>query len=181
MTCKSCTSRVDAYWQADWAALLDAEGVVAGQPEERALIARVFLAAPGTYPWTCTDWAMRLTVCSMCRAELGTGDSGCLACASADQARWAWDYAGMPASMTYNEHVLRVAVTCLRAAHHKRDSQVAFWRLSIPFLLIGETATPAQAQRIRTYLLAGRTEELSAGSSFAALAALPDLPWRSLA
>ncbi|HVK24105.1 MAG TPA: hypothetical protein VM677_22360 [Actinokineospora sp.] len=177
--CKSCTDRIDAYWLADWAALLDTEGVVAGEPEERDLVARVFAAEPGTHPWTCTDWAMRLTVCPTCRAELGTGDSGCLRCAGADQSRWAWDYAAMPNSMTHNEHVLRVTVAGLRAAHRRRDNQVAYWRLSLPFLITGEAVTAAQAQRVRTYLLAGRTEELSAGGSFADMAALPDLPWRA--
>ncbi|SDJ39041.1 hypothetical protein SAMN05192558_10910 [Actinokineospora alba] len=181
LACATCTERVDAYWKADWAALLDTEGVVAGDPEERDLVARVFGAEPGAFPWTCTDWALRLTVCPTCRAELGTGDSGCLACAGADQARWAWDYAAMPTAMTYNEHSLRVTVAGLRAAHRRRDSQVSYWRLSLPFLLTGEPISKVQAQRVRTFLLAGREDELTSAASYAEMAALPDLPWRALA
>jgi len=163
---------------ADWAALLDAESVVAGEPEERELANRVLVDSPGTHPWTCTDWAMRLLICQSCRAELGTGEASCLSCAGADQTRWAWDHTGMPLSMTYNEHLMRVAVSYLRAADRRRANVVAYWRLLLPFLLTGETPVDGQDRRLRTFLLAGRTEELNAAGSISAMSALPDLPWR---
>ncbi|MGQ0837063.1 hypothetical protein [Actinokineospora sp.] len=176
--CVTCAERVDSYWKADWAALLDDQGIVEGDPEERELAGRVVADDPGAHPWTCVDWALRLMTCPACRAELATGDPGCLSCAGADQTRWAWDDAGMPVSMTRNEHDLRVAVACLRAADRRRDTIVAYSRLSLPFLLTGDSASRAQAQRIRTHLLASRRDELAAADSFAAMASLPDLPWR---
>lgn len=177
-TCTACTDRVDAYWQADWEALLQRGGVAAGTPEERELAGAVVGARPGAYAWTCTDWALRLIECPSCRAELGAGDPGCLSCAGADQGRWAWDHAGVPKAMTHNEHLLRLAVAELRAAERRRAGRVAFWRLTLPFLLVGDTFTAAQARRVRTLLLAGRTEELDEADGYAAMVALPDLPWR---
>ncbi|MGX7825570.1 hypothetical protein ACTG9Q_10800 [Actinokineospora sp. 24-640] len=172
--CSTCADAVDAHWRADWDALRSV-----GEVDERELAAAVLSAKPGTHPWTCTDWALRLLPCDTCHMELGTGEAGCLTCSGADQARWAWDHAGMPASMTRNEHTLRVAVAALRAAERRRGTVVAFWRLTLPFLLAGETFTPAQARRIRTLLLAGRAEELAEADSYAAMTALPALPWRT--
>ncbi|GLZ41549.1 hypothetical protein [Actinokineospora sp. NBRC 105648] len=169
-TCLTCADRVDAYWLADWAAQLAITG--AAEDELPALV----LAAPtGEYPWTCTDWAMRQAPCVVCRGELGTGP-GCAACAKADQARWAWDFAP-EADMTPNEHALRLAVAALRGP--ARDNVATYWRLSLPYLLTGELPTPAQAGRIRIHLLAGRADDLAEADGFAGMAALTDLPWRA--
>ncbi|MGW5050434.1 hypothetical protein [Actinokineospora sp. NPDC004072] len=169
--CPACADAVDAYWLADWTALR-------GDTPDRDLAAEVLAEPAGVYPWTCTDWALRLIPCPACRAELGAGDPGCLTCARADQDRWAWDHAGMPVAMTPNEHTLRVAVAALRSAERRRPTVVAFWRLTLPFLLVGDTFTAAQARRIRVLLLAGRADELAEASSYGAMTTLPDLPWR---
>ncbi|GAA2968910.1 hypothetical protein [Actinokineospora diospyrosa] len=171
-TCLTCADRVDAHWKADWAVLAD------GAADERELAAEVLAAPPGTHPWTCVDWAMRLQSCPVCRAELGTGPA-CLHCAKADQVRWAWDHAAPAGAITANEHALRLAVAALRGAGERRDTVLAFWRLSLPFLLVGAVATPVQVGRIRVHLIAGRVDELAEAPGFAAMAALADLPWRS--
>ncbi|WP_091453133.1 hypothetical protein [Actinokineospora iranica] len=178
-TCVTCADRVDTYWRADWAALLEGEGVTEGAPEERELATLVLADDLGAHPWTCLDWAMRLVTCPLCRTELGTGNPGCMSCANADQNRWAWDHAAVPKTMTRNEHALRLAVATLRAARHRRKSVVAFWHLSLPFVLAGATPTARQARRIRTHLLANRHEDLAEADSLTAMAILPDLPWRT--
>jgi hypothetical protein len=81
--------------------------------------------------------------------------------------------------MTGNEHAIRVAVAGLRAPHRHRATVLAGWRLALPLLVVGATPTTRQAQRIRLYVLAGRYAELAAQRDFCAMAALPDLPWRS--
>jgi len=177
--CPNCAERVDAYWLADWGALLSGNGVAEGTPEERELATLVLADEPGSHPWTCDDWAMRRTPCPECRAELGSGALDCLVCASADQARWAWDHTAPPGAMRPDEHSLRLAVACLRSAERRRPGIVGFWRLALPFLLVGENPTRAQARRIRTYLMAGREDELSAADGIAAMASLPPLPWRT--
>ncbi|MFC5286926.1 hypothetical protein ACFPM7_07670 [Actinokineospora guangxiensis] len=169
--CTTCADTVDAYWRADWDALR-------GDDDERELAAAVLAEVAGVYPWTCTDWALRLVPCPACRVELATGDAGCLTCSRADQARWAWDHGGMPKAMTANEHALRMAVAILRASTRRRSTVVSFWRLVLPFLLVGDTFTTAQARRIKTLLLAGRYDELAEARGYAEMTALPDLPWR---
>ncbi|GAA3026482.1 hypothetical protein [Actinokineospora globicatena] len=171
-TCLTCADRVDALWKADWDAL------AAGAEDERELAATVLAAPVGSHPWTCVDWAMRLLSCPVCRGELGTGPA-CLHCAKADQARWAWDHAAPAGAMTANEHAIRLAVAALRGAGERRDTVVAFWRLSLPHLLVGAVPSQAQVGRIRVHLIAGRFDDLAEAPGFAAMAALADLPWRS--
>lgn len=177
--CAICAERVDNLWWADWRVLLDEHRIRAGTDEEPALARRVLSAEVGAYPWTCTDWALWLLRCSECGGRLGSGDLGCVACAASDAARWAWDHQAMPHRMTPNEHALRVAVAGLRAPHRHREAAIAGWRLSLPFLLAGQLPTTSQAQRIRAHILAGRYGELARMDSFAAMACLPDLPWRA--
>jgi hypothetical protein len=179
--CAICAERVDDLWWADWRALLDSERVRPGTDAERALAELVHTAEVGTYPWTCTDWALWLLRCDECGGQLGSGDIGCAGCAAADATRWAWDFMAMPqAKMTANEHALRVAVAGLRAPHRHRATVLAGWRLALPLLFVGATPTTRQARRIRLYVLAGRYAELAAQRDFCAMAALPDLPWRAL-
>lgn len=176
--CEICAERIDELWWADWRELLDAERVRSGTDEERELAGRVLAAEVGSHPWTCTDWALWLLRCAQCGGRLGSGDSGCVACAVADAGRWAWDHQGMPRAMTPNEHALRVVVAGLRAPHRHRESIVTGWRLVLPFLLTGDTPSTSQAQRIRRHVLAGRYAELARRTGLAAMADLADLPWR---
>jgi hypothetical protein len=177
--CRTCAESVDRFWLEDWRALLSAERVPPGSETERELAALVLAERVGTYPWTCTDWAMRVVDCRYCGAEQGTGEPACVGCTVASQARWAWDFAAMPATMSYNEHALRVAVAGLRATHRHRESVVTGWRLLMPFLLTGELPTNAQAQRLRAYVLAGRYTELAGRATLTDLAAAPGHPWRA--
>ncbi|OLR89827.1 hypothetical protein [Actinokineospora bangkokensis] len=177
--CTACAAEVDAYWLADWGALLSGSGVAEGTQEEKDLAAQVLTAPPGHHPWTCDDWAMRRTPCPECRAELGSGALDCLSCASADQSRWAWPHLAPTDRMHPNEKALRQAVTRLRSAERGRPGVVSFCKLVLPFLLTGETPTRVQARRIRMHLMAGREDELSEATSIAHMASLPTLPWRS--
>lgn len=165
--CAACEDAVDRFWAADWLAAL------AGTPSD--LIAAVLSDDGSTYPWTCLDWALRLSNCAGCGREATTGEIECAYCAIADEKRW---MAG--GTMSPNEHSLRQARIALRAPHRHRASQVAYWRLVLPFLLVGDTFTARQAQRLRSFLIAGRYAELSAFTSYAEMASLPDLPWREV-
>jgi hypothetical protein len=177
--CAICAEQIDDLWWADWGALLESEKIRPGSAGEQAMAELVRAADVGTYPWTCTDWALWLVRCDECGGQLGSGDVGCGLCAAADANRWAWDYTALPNAMTYNEHALRVAVAGLRAPHRHRESVILGWRLTLPLLFTGATPTTRQAQRIRTMILAGRYEELVMAPTFCAMAALPDVPWRS--
>jgi hypothetical protein len=66
----------------------------------------------------------------------------------------------------------------LRAPHRQRETIVEGWRLTLPFLLLGELPTNSQAQRIRAHVLAERYDELAACRSLDELAGLPSVPWR---
>jgi hypothetical protein len=177
--CAICAEQIDDLWWADWRELLDAHRVKPGTDDERGVAELVLSDKVGAYSWTCMDWALWLLRCTECGGQQGSGDLGCVTCAASDAARWAWDYSAMPHAMTANEHALRVAVAGLRAPHRHRLPALAGWRLALPFLLIGQTPTVAQAQRIRTLVLASRYDELAMRNDFCSMAALPDLPWRS--
>ncbi|AHH93884.1 hypothetical protein GCM10010174_90610 [Kutzneria viridogrisea] len=175
-----CAELVDQFWAADWRALLAAKSVAPGGTEERELAELLLADEVGRHPWTCTDWAMTLLRCSACGAELGAGPLSCLRCKVADEGRWAWDHMGFPTRMTGNEHALRVARAVLRAPHRQRDTVLRGWRLSLPFLLVGELPTSGQAQRIRAFVLAERDEELVRCRSLEEMAGLPGVPWRRI-
>ena len=176
--CLGCAEIVDRLWLADWRELLAAEGVSAGTEPEHALAGRVLSAPAGAFPWTCTDWALRLTRCEECGGELGAGDPGCLACAAADARRWEWDHTAEPAQMTPAEHALRLAVAVLRAPRRWRASVVASLRLAVPFLLAGEQVTAGQLRAIRTGVLAGRYADLAGLDRLVELVNLRLAPWR---
>lgn len=176
--CLGCADAVDRLWLADWRELLAAERVSAGTAQERELVDRVWSAPPGEYPWTCTDWALRLVRCAECGRELGAGDPACLACAAADAGRWEWDHTAGPSHMTPTEHALRVAVAALRAPHRWRLAVVASWRLALPFLLAGERLSTASVRELRTAVLAGRYTDLAALDRLVELVNLPLTPWR---
>jgi hypothetical protein len=85
---------------------------------------------------------------------------------------------GYPERMTGNEHAMRVARMVLRAPHRQRETIVRGWRLTMPFLLLGELPTTSQAQWIRAHVLADRYDELVQARSLTDLAGLPSVPWR---
>jgi len=176
--CRFCAELVDQFWLEDWRELLAAEQLSAGGSGERELAELVLAGEIGSYPWTCTDWAMTLVTCSQCAAEPATGDLDCVRCAMADATRWAWDHAGFPDAITAEEHALRVARAALRAPHRRRPVVVDTWRLVIPFLLVGELATVGQIQRVRAQVLAGGYGDLAECTSHVELAGLPELFWR---
>ena len=155
--CTGCAEVVDLPLRADWLDLPDQD------PE------RVADAPPGEYRWTCVDWALRQLRCEGCRGELAAGAPTCVGCAAADSARWE-----TPA-LTSNEHALRTAAVVLRAPDWHREAVVSAWRLVLPFVLTGVPLPAGTLREVRTYVLAGRYEEV------AALAALPlrlpRLPW----
>lgn len=173
-----CTEFVDQFWLLDWQALLAAEGVVSGGGAERELAEAVLADEVGRYPWTCTDWAMSLLECAACGAELGTGRRDCVSCTMADERRWEWDHQGCPDAMTANEHELRVAHAVLRGELRHRPTTVQTYRLSLPFLLVGEPTEVGEARRIKAHLLAGGYDALAGCRSYAEMAGLPFLPWR---
>lgn len=176
--CLGCTEIVDRPWLADWRELLAAERVSAGTESERSLARRVLSAPAGSFAWTCTDWALRLTRCEECGGELGAGDPVCLTCAAADAGRWEWDHTAEPVEMTSAEHALRLAVAALRAPQRWRASVVSSWRLAVPFLLAGESVTPAHVRAIRTAVLAGRYTDLAGLDRLVELVNLRLAPWR---
>ena len=171
--CLVCAELVDQFWTLDWRPLVEVSGI-----PELELAELVLLEDVGKLPWTCTDVAMTLLRCQTCGAELGTGDLPCLRCRVADENRWAWDHMGYPERMTGNEHAMRVARMVLRAPHRQRETIVQGWRLTMPFLLLGELPTTSQAQRIRAHVLAERYDELAQARSLTDLAGLPSVPWR---
>jgi hypothetical protein len=179
-SCLGCAEVVDEPWLADWLDLLTTERVSAGTEGERELADRVLSEPPGTFPWTCTDWALRLLRCTECGGELGAGDPVCLECAAADASRWEWDWdesAADPDQLTHQEHALRQAVTTLRAPHRHRAAVVSTWRLALPFLLAGDDLPAADVRRVRHAVLAGRYPALAEQDTAVDLVNLPLLPW----
>lgn len=177
--CLGCAELVDQLWLADWLELLTTERVSAGSEGERELADRVLTEDSGTFPWTCTDWALRLLRCAECGGELGAGNPVCLACAAADAARWEWDEGAGPESMTAAEHALRQAVAWLRSPQRRREAVVSTWRLALPFLLAGELVPGSDLRRIRHAVLAGRYTDLAEQDGLVELVSLPLLPWRT--
>ena len=157
-TCVACATFVDRFWQADWAALEDAD------PE------RVADAPVGEYAWTCVDLALRQLRCAGCRGELAAGAPDCVGCAAANSARWEWPVTG-------NELALRTAVVVLRAPTWHRPAVVSTWRLLLPFVLTGAPVADLVPQ-VRTQVLAGRLADLTAAETLPDLAFPPLLPWR---
>lgn len=176
--CHDCAGLVDGFWLADWYALLAETRVPPGGAGERQVAADVLAAEVGAHPWTCVDWAMAVTDCPQCHHELGVGPVDCVLCRIADETRWAWPHAAPAGAVTRNEHAVRVARATLRAPHRHRRTLVLNWRLSLPFLLVGEVAEPVSERWLRAYLRAGRYEELATASTLRQLTGTPHLPWR---
>lgn len=173
--CADCEERVERYWVADWLAVLDEESVL---PDE--LVGTVLADETWRYPWTCVDWALRLSDCAACGAELATGVPGCVGCAVADDRRWAREHdisSGPAARMSGNERALRTARVVLRAPTRYRPVVVQQYRLVLPFLLTGELAGGERNHWLRASLIAGRYDELAQYRRYADLVTAPRVPW----
>lgn len=157
-SCAGCAGAVERPWTSAWAELTDPD------PEQ------VADAAPGDYPWSCVDWALRLLRCAGCGGELAAGAPDCVGCAAADAARWELT------DLTAHERALRTAVVALRAPTWRRRSVASTWRLLLPFVVVGAVPTRRELREVRTQVVAGRYEEL-AGLETLPLE-VPLLPWR---
>lgn len=173
--CADCEERVERYWVADWLAVLEEESV---SPED--LVGTVLADETWRYPWTCVDWALRLSECTDCGAELATGEPGCLGCAIADDKRWAREHA-MPSDpvnrVSGNERALRTARVVLRAPARYRTTVVRQWRLVLPFLLTGELTGGERNHWLRAALISGHYDELAACRHYADLVTASRVPW----
>jgi len=172
-SCLGCAEIVDERWLTDWRDLLAASRASAGADSERELATLVLSAGPDAYPWTCTDWALRLLRCEECGGELGAGDPVCLRCAAADASRWT--------SWAAADHTLRLAALALRAPQRRRMSVVSSLRLVLPFALAGVPVTGERLRSVRSAVLAGRYADLAKLDRLVELANLPLVPWRRLA
>ena len=70
-TCRACYKSVERFWLADWAALLEREGVAPGTDDEQ-LLARLIYEEHERHAWSCVNIAMALLACSECGAEAST-------------------------------------------------------------------------------------------------------------
>lgn len=155
-TCPGCYDAVERYWRADWAALLDAEGIIPGSDDE-LLLARVVVAELDRHPWTLVDVAMSLARCGSCGEELAGGPKECQECATAFGNLWAYDVeAQYDGTMTGNEHALRVGRWVLRYPHRQSANAVAGWRESVPLLLTGALPSTRWAQATAARIRAGK-------------------------
>ncbi|TDV40791.1 hypothetical protein [Actinophytocola oryzae] len=157
-SCAACAEAVDRPLRADWDSLSSRDPEVVAD------------AAPGEHPWTCVDWALRQLRCEGCGGELAAGAAGCVGCAAADSARWE-----TPAPNPH-EHALRTASAVLRAPTWRREAVVSTWRLVLPFVLTGAPVSPDDLRTVRTFVLAGRYDELAALETLPLV--VPLLPWR---
>jgi hypothetical protein len=161
--CPSCLEALERHWLADWAALLEGEGVAPGTEDER-LLAAVVHAEIDRQPWTLVDVALTLLRCEACGGELGGGPRACPACELAFGNLWAHDVvAGQQGVMTMNEHALRVGRHVLRHPHRYSPATLTGWRLTMPRVLTGWLPSTAQAQCWGDLIKAGRLAEVERG------------------
>jgi len=132
-SCPGCYTAIEALWLADWAALLEQEGIAAGSEDER-LLAQVIASDIEAYPWTIVDIAHTLAVCPDCGAEVCGGPLSCATCRLAFENLWAYDMeAGFQGKMTLNEHMIRVGRLELRHPHRypAAVARIARWLMPI--------------------------------------------------
>ncbi|HEY8340815.1 MAG TPA: hypothetical protein VIK95_13180 [Egibacteraceae bacterium] len=152
--CAACHEAFEAYWLADWAALLEREGVAAGSDEER-LLAQVVLREWDRHPFTVLDIAMTTLVCDGCGRELGASSTTCWPCkeafgnALAAEANGAGgpEGAGSPAADPRLDHAWHIGRWVVRHPDQHSPVVVAGWTASLPRLLAGDLPTTAEAQR----------------------------------
>lgn len=152
--CSSCREALDAYWSADWQALLNQEGIAAGSAEEADLARRVF-EEHHLYTWTILDTAFTLLTCSQCQAELGANYPTCAECG------WAFGLSlQAEVGASDNEHALHVGRWVLRFPGAHSAHAVQAWRLSLPRVLTGWLPTTAEAQRTMNLIKQGQLKEV---------------------
>ncbi|TCP54451.1 hypothetical protein EV586_10469 [Tumebacillus sp. BK434] len=136
--CPDCYRAVEAIWLKDWEALLNKEGIRAGQAEERQLAEKV-VAELDLHPWTVVDAALTFVTCTACGQEPGGGPLSCEECAMLFGNLWGYDVeAQHQGRMTGNEHALRVGRRVLRHPHRQKPGLVRAWKFSMPILLTGQ-------------------------------------------
>lgn len=158
--CPVCTEALDRYWQADWDALLAAEGITPGGEDER-LLAQVVYAECESHPWTVVGHAMTFLRCGTCGAELGGGPADCTEChigfGQALASEWAGNHLGL---VTFNEHALHIGRWILRYPHRYSDNTLKGWRMSMPVVLTGvELPEPKTVQTMQQLIFEGRHED----------------------
>lgn len=161
--CLVCYEAVEGLWLADWAALLEAEGVAPGGDDE-VLLAWVIVEEVGRHPWTLADLALTRVRCRSCGHELGGGPPACAACTLAFGNLWAPEH---ETGATMNEHALRVGRLVARHPHRYSAAVATGWRLSLPLLLTGALPSTVEAQALKAWVNAGRGDELIGYRTFA--------------
>ncbi|HYF94570.1 MAG TPA: hypothetical protein VD969_20355 [Symbiobacteriaceae bacterium] len=147
-TCSGCRRTIDRIWDADWDALLAAEGIAAGSEDERLLAAVVFQEYD-KHPWTVLDKALTFLRCGSCGSELGGGPADCQECQMAFghtlMAEWEALQIGL---VTRNEHAIHIGRWILRHPHRFSAKVADGIRFSMPLLITGAeppTAKTGQA------------------------------------
>lgn len=140
--CPQCTEALERFWLADWAGLLDAEGVAPGTGEE-ATLAAVVIDEWQRHPFTALDVAMTMLTCEDCGRELGAGGNACWPCRRAFGNALAAEANG--ASLL--DHAWHIGRWVVRHPHLHSRAVVLGWRSNLPRLLAGDLPTTAEAQR----------------------------------
>ena len=152
--CPDCYQAIESILLADWQALLDQEGILAGSPEEE-LLARVVLDEFGRHPWTVVDTAMTRLRCAECSGELGSRYPSCGECGRAFGSSIAAEF-----DATANEHALHVGRYVLRYPEIHSQNAVSAWKLTIPRILTGWLPSTPEAQRAMDWIKKGRIDEI---------------------
>jgi hypothetical protein len=140
--CGQCCHALERFWQADWAALLDDEGVASGTGEER-LLAEVVVGEWDRHPFTALDIAMTLVPCNGCGRELGAGGDDCWPCRQAFGNSLAAEANGIQLL----DHAWHIGRWVLRHPHLHGTASVLGWESALPGLMAGKLPSTAEAQR----------------------------------
>ena len=140
--CGRCRAFLDAWWVADWAALLEREAVAPGGEDER-LLAEVVLGEWERHPFTVLDVAMTLLTCPDCGRELGSTYGDCWPCKEAFGHALAAEGNGI----TRLDHAWHIGRWVVRHPDQHSAASVAGWSAHLPRLLAGDLPTTAEAQR----------------------------------
>jgi uncharacterized protein (UPF0212 family) len=139
--CPTCHDTIEAIWLADWAALLEREGIQSGTADEM-LLAEVVMQETERHPFTVVDIAMSLLRCGECGSELGSHYPDCGVCGIAFGASIMSEFGA-----TSNEHALHIGRWILRNPGQNSANILTAWRLTYPRVLVGWLPTTDEAQR----------------------------------